>query len=125
MNNNNPSRLLQQGFRIAVGAVTSFVETAQNPEKRAEAIADLQLEIAQKTREWAVKGEIAETEARRIIEELVRQRNRSQNSNRSYDNPAPTETQTNVNSGLQELQDELVALRIELEKMREEKNKRS
>ena len=118
MNNNNLSQIVQHGFRVAVGAVTSLVETAQNPDKRSEAISELQMELNQKTREWAVKGEITEQEARKILDNLLRQRNGQQNSPDS-DRSTNNTGEENINSGLQELKEDLIALRIELAKMRE------
>ena len=118
MNDNNPSQFLQQGFRIAIGAVTSLVETAQNPEKRAEVISELQMELNQKTREWAVKGETTEQEARRVIDNLWRQRNAA-NSARNSQSSNYSSDDNNINSGLQQLKDDIVALRTELSKMRE------
>ncbi len=124
MNPNNPSQILQQGFRIAIGAITSLVETAQDPDKRAEAIADMQMEFNQKTREWAAKGAVTEQEARTIIDDLIRQRGGQANEVRvNRSTPDVSETDSPVKSGLQELKDDLVALRLELIKMREQEGK--
>ena len=115
MNDNQISLILQQGFRIAVGAVTSLVETAQNPDKRSEMISQMQMELSQKTREWAVKGETTEQEAKRMLDALMA---RYQNqSDRSEDVSPAAVTDTDVRSGLQELTEEIIALRIELAKM--------
>jgi polyhydroxyalkanoate synthesis regulator phasin len=127
MNNNNLAQALQQGFHITVGAITSFVETAQNPEKRTEVISELQMELNQKTREWAVKGETTEQEGRRVLDNFLRQRNwqpETANSNRSNssdssNNSTELSERNTISSGLQQLQDEIVALRTELAKMRE------
>lgn len=116
MNNDNISQTIQQGFRVAVGAITSLVETAQNPDKRSEVLSELQMELNQKAREWAIKGEITEQEARKIIESLLHQ---NAKPNSASDRPEDTVPETNINSGLQQLRDELIALRIELAKMRE------
>ena len=119
MHNDNISQTIQQGFRIAVGAITSLVETAQNSEKRSEALSEFQMELNQKAREWAIKGEITEQEARKIIESLL-----NKNAERdSVDSEPQSSTvhETNINVGLQQLRDELIALRIELAKMRQSK----
>ena len=128
MNNNNPSQFLQQGFRIAIGAISSLIETAQNPEKRTEAISDFQMELTQKTREWAAKGEITEQEARKVIDDFLRQRAGSNYSDSYSTTSSPQENgdrsgaYVEVNSGLQELRNDIVALRSELAKMRETKD---
>jgi polyhydroxyalkanoate synthesis regulator phasin len=124
MNNNNLVQTLQQGFHIAVGAVTDLVETVQDPEKRTEALSEWQMELNQKTREWAVKGETTEQEARRVLDNFLRPRNwqpdrvysdRTDRSNESSNFADENE----LNSGLQQLQAEIIALRTELAKMRE------
>jgi hypothetical protein len=66
MNANNIFQFVQQGFRITVGATASLVETLQDPQKRTEAISEMQTEFNQKADEWAQKGEITEQEARRM-----------------------------------------------------------
>jgi polyhydroxyalkanoate synthesis regulator phasin len=124
MNNNNLTQTLQQGFHIAVGAVTSLVETVQDPEKRTEALSEWQMELNQKTREWAIKGETTEQEARKVLDNFLRPRNwqedsvRSDRANNSNESSNFAE-ENELNSGLQQLQAEIVALRIELAKMRE------
>jgi polyhydroxyalkanoate synthesis regulator phasin len=124
MNNNNLARALQQGFYIAVGAVTDLVETVQNPEKRTEALSEWQMELNQKTREWSVKGETTEQEARRVLENFLRSRNwqedraysdRTKESNESSN----LADESDLNSGLQQLEAEIVALKTELAKIRE------
>ncbi len=123
MNNNNfLLETAQKGFRITVGAATSLIETVQNPQKRSEAISQIQLELNQKAQEWAQKGEITEQEAQAFVNNLLNQKpwqkgasgikNPSKNSSNSS-------SSNNVNWELQELIEEIVALRTELEAMRQ------
>jgi polyhydroxyalkanoate synthesis regulator phasin len=119
MNNNDFSQVLQQGFHIVVGAVTSLVETAQNPEKRTEVLSELRMEFNQKTREWAIKGETTEQEARKIVDNFLRQRNWQDDVN--FSDRTSNDDEINLSSGLQQLQNDLIALRLELAKMRESK----
>ncbi len=128
MNANNLFQVVRQGFRITVGATTSLLETIQDPQKRAETISELQTELSQKTREWAEKGEITEQEARRMLDNLFRQRGWQANSETTRTS-SETEvtshsTAKNVESDLQELTEQIIALRTELEQLRRSKNSR-
>jgi polyhydroxyalkanoate synthesis regulator phasin len=126
MNANNIFQFVQQGFRITVGATASLVETLQDPQKRTEAISEMQTEFNQKADEWAQKGEITEQEARRMIEQLFRQQNwqKSTGSKNTTSDPVSTRRATteNVESELQELTEQIIALRTELEKLRQSDN---
>ena len=126
MNSSNPLlEIAQQGFRITVGAGTSLLETVQNPQKRSEAISQLQIELNEKAREWSQKGEITEQEARTFINNVIARQPWTKGSktttdgSEGYSNSNPG---NNVRHGLQELKDEIVALRMELEKMRNSGN---
>jgi polyhydroxyalkanoate synthesis regulator phasin len=126
MNNNNILQFVQQGFRVTVGATASFLETIQDPQKRAEAISEMQTELTQKAGEWAQKGEITEQEARKIIEKLFRQQNWTKTSATSSTTSevvySPNNSTDNVESELQELTQQIIALRNELEQLRKSDN---
>ncbi|MBE9168248.1 hypothetical protein IQ238_12230 [Pleurocapsales cyanobacterium LEGE 06147] len=125
MNANSLFQIVQQGFRITVGATTSLLETIQDPQKRAKTISELQTELSQKTREWAQKGEITEQEARRMLDNLFRQRGwrNSETAKTSSETEfTPYSTSENVESDLQELTEQIIALRTELEQLRKSKN---
>ncbi len=123
MDNQDFSQILHRGFCIAIGAVASLVETGRHPEKRAEALSDLQLEFNLKTREWAAKGETTEQEARRAIDSFLRQQNWGGNtadssSQNGIEKIRQNDLEQDVNVGLQELRNELAELKDELAKMR-------
>jgi polyhydroxyalkanoate synthesis regulator phasin len=86
----------------------------------------MQTEFNQKADEWAQKGEITEQEARRMIEQLFRQQNwqKSTGSKNTTSDPVSTRRATteNVESELQELTEQIIALRTELEKLRQSDN---
>ena len=105
----------KQGFHITVGAATSFLETVQNPQKRSELISQIQLELSQKAQEWSEKGAVTEQEAKEFINNLF-------NQSTGVKNPSNSVYKSDPNNGLQELKEEIVALRLELEKMRQSKN---
>lgn len=70
MNSNNLLQIVQQGFRVTVGATAVLVETLQNPQKRTETLTSWQQDLQKYTQEWAEKGEITEQEARKFIENM-------------------------------------------------------
>ena len=120
---NNLFQLMQQGRRIAIGAIASCAETLQDPQKRAEVIANLQAELNQKTQEWSVKGEVTEAEVKAFMENLMAQGSNPGNKYPGSTGSSKTRTASNSNSKLQELTAEIIALKMELEKLRKSKNK--
>ncbi|HEY9605937.1 MAG TPA: hypothetical protein V6C85_30300 [Allocoleopsis sp.] len=125
MNSNNLLQLLQTGFRVSLGATTSLVETLQDPQKRAENLAQLTTELSQRVTEWAQKGEITEQEARRFVEELFRQQRSAENSpstgtsSDTVTTSPTTPASPNVQLELEELTAQISAIRTELEKLRD------
>lgn len=127
MNSNSLLNLLQTGFRVSLGATTSLVETIQNPQKREATLSELTLQLSQRVTEWAEKGEITEQEARRFIDEMLRQQG---NSGRTPTTATPSYTSTtsptppttpvapNAELEIQELTAQIAAIRTELEKLR-------
>ncbi|MEA5532883.1 hypothetical protein [Crocosphaera sp. XPORK-15E] len=117
MNTDTFFQLLQQSFRIGVGATASLLETLQDPHKRSETLSILQTQMSEKTQEWAEKGEITEQEARRLVDQWLNQSNRPSNPNQS--SSSSTETPGNIDSEIQQLTEQVIALRQELEELRE------
>ena len=126
MNNNNFLQVIQQGFRITIGATASLVETIQDPQKRTKTLSQLQLELEQKTQEWAQKGEVTEQEARRIIDNLLSQRGWKTQTDTTNNSTQSSSTrnypESTVQSGLEELTQQIITLREELEKLRKSEN---
>ncbi|MDJ0631647.1 MAG: hypothetical protein QNJ34_00505 [Xenococcaceae cyanobacterium MO_188.B29] len=123
MSNNNFLQIIQQGFRVTVGATTSLVETIQDPQKRTEALSQIQTELEQKTQEWSQKGEVTEQEARRIIDNLISQRGwqkktNTANSNNQYSSSSNS-SENSVQSDLEELTEQIIALRKDLENLQQ------
>ena len=121
MNNNNLFQIAQQGFRVTIGAATSLVETVQNPQKRTEILSQIQADLSQKTQEWSEKGEVTEQEAKQFLDSLFNKQSGGVNYQEtpSY---STTESQTNTTSDLQQLTDDIIALRKELEQIRQSRN---
>jgi polyhydroxyalkanoate synthesis regulator phasin len=126
MNFNNLLLSLQTGFRVSLGATTSLIETLQDPQKREENLSQLRLELTQRVTEWAEKGQITEQEARRFIDEVLRQRSNpgtSATTTPSNTVTTPPRTPTSASPGVQleieELTAQIAAIRTELEKLRD------
>ena len=121
--NNSLINVVQQGFRIAIGATADCVETLQDPQKRAETLSELQTELSQKTQQWSEKGEVTEQQAKEFMENLMSQRGWSTNrASTSTSNSTSTPANSNINSDIQELTEEIIALKLELEKLRNQQD---
>lgn len=126
MNSDNLIQLLQQGFRVSLGATTSLIESLQDAHKREETLSRLmRSEFSQLTEEWAEKGEITEREARNYVDSLLRQQTNqttgatSETTNTSPTTPATTTVAApDVQLEIQELTAQIAAMRAELEQMR-------
>ncbi|EAZ93060.1 hypothetical protein [Crocosphaera chwakensis] len=118
MNTDTIFQLLQQSFRVGVGLTASVLETLQDPQKRNQTLSELQQEIAQKTEEWAIKGEITEQEAREFLDQWLKQQSSSKNPQNS---PSSTHTKAAVDQEIQQLTEKIITLRQELEYLREKK----
>jgi polyhydroxyalkanoate synthesis regulator phasin len=118
MQTNTLIQLLQQSFHIGVGATASLLETLQDPQKRAETLSEFQQQFTQQTQQWAEKGEITEQEARRMLDELLKQQ---KNSNKTgVQSPSSSDpSNSNIESEIEELTQQVIALRTELENLRQ------
>ncbi len=124
MNSNNFFDLVQQGFKTAVGATASLMETLQDPQKREETFSELNTQWQKRTQEWAEKGESTEKEARRMVEDFLQKQGANQGKSTSIsiednlDNNNVTNSSSpkpNVAAEIQELTQTIVSLRTELE----------
>ncbi|NES95248.1 MAG: hypothetical protein F6K32_08445 [Desertifilum sp. SIO1I2] len=128
MNSDSLVNFLQQSFHVTLGATTSLVEAIQDPQKREENLAQLQLDLNQLTQKLAEKGEMTEQEARRFVDSLMNQRG-SQSAEEVTVSPPPPDiemntppptAEPNAQLELQELTAQIAAIRLELEKLREQ-----
>ncbi len=119
MENTNLLQIAQQGFRVTVGAATTLIETVQNPQKRSEILSQVQTDLSQKTQEWSEKGEVTEQEARKFLDSLFDRQSSDLNNQGTKNSSAMSRTIST--SDLQQLTDEIIALRKELEQIRQSK----
>jgi polyhydroxyalkanoate synthesis regulator phasin len=113
---------IQKGFRVGVGATTTFVEALQNPQIHQQNFEKLRSNPDQLIADLAQKGEITERDARTLVDQLI--------GNRLGNRPASEMTVTttavtispDAQAELRELTQQLVSLRQELQEL---KNQRS
>lgn len=124
MNSDNLAQLLQQGFRVTLGATTSLVETLQDPQKRTQNLDALRSDLNHLATDWAQKGEMTEQEARNFVDNLLKELGNQQpiptpEASPSTVTTTPTEAAPpDVELDLQELTAQIAAIRTELEKLR-------
>lgn len=121
MNSENLAQLIQKGFRVTIGATATLVESIQNPEQGAATFSRLQTDFYQLTEEWEAKGETAEQEARVFVEQLINSASQSAGGSSappSASRPPTPSASPDVQADLQELTQQISAIRAELEKLR-------
>ena len=122
MKTNNAFDFIQQGFRVAVGATATIVETIQDQQRRENTLNQLKTDLEQRTQEWAVKGEETEKEARRFIDQLLQKQSWQQTSTSSGEKPTQSATDDSAEADIQDLTQQITTLRKELENLRQEDN---
>jgi polyhydroxyalkanoate synthesis regulator phasin len=119
MNSDNLVQQLQKGLRIALGATTTLVESIQDPLKRDENVAKLRTDWTVLAEEWAEKGAVTEQEARSFMDNwLAQQRSSTPSSPSTASTSQGPTTSPDIKADLQELTEQVAAIRLELEKMR-------
>lgn len=123
MNSNNLLQLVQTGFRVTLGATTSAIETLQDSQKLQEIFSQFNSDMKQQMEAWAEKGEVTEQEARKMMDNLWSQSGQATSSAASTTidivSETPNTTGGSVESEIQNLTEQIVNLRQELESLRE------
>ena len=118
MNSDNFVQLVQKGFRVTLGATASLVEVLQDPDKRDENLSKLNQEWSELSAHWAQKGEMTEQEARSFVDTLLTQRTQRPTSGTTGTTVATPAAPPDIQLELQELTAQIVAMRAELEQIR-------
>jgi polyhydroxyalkanoate synthesis regulator phasin len=121
MNSDTVVQLFQRGFRVTLGATASIVEILQDPQKRDANLIKLRQELNELAQEWATKGEVTEREARSYVDNFIAQRRNASAEIPTTVTTTATEvppTATEVQLELQELTEQLSAIRAEVERLR-------
>lgn len=117
MDNNNLINFVQQGFRTVIGATADAIETIQNTDKRTQVISELTSELQKKSQEWQEKGTLTEEEAKKIIEKFFQYQGNNSDSDDNFTQEVEVKTADNPYKNIQQLTQEIIALREELEKI--------
>jgi len=119
MDSNNFTDIIQQSFRVAVGATASAVETLQDKEKINQKIDELNREFQEKSKLWEEKGAITEEEAKRVIEQFFQKQQNSANSGSENisDFNVTSNRQSPTTQDIRNLTEEIISLREELNKI--------
>lgn len=125
MNADNLTQILQQGFRVTLGATSSFLEMLQDPQKRSENLEKFQTQWHQLSEEWAEKGEQTEQEARKFVDTLLAKQSNSGTSTSQTPGtssaietpPAATVAPPESVQDIQELTTQISTLREELQRL--------
>ncbi|NEQ68043.1 MAG: hypothetical protein F6K21_21550 [Symploca sp. SIO2D2] len=127
MDSNNLVQFFQAGFHVSLGATTALIESLQDPQKREENFSQLNTSFDQQLATLEEKGKITEQEARSYLESMWAQSNESGSSTTSgaptntSATPSASSTNANTQQEIEELTEQIAALRTELEKQRQSK----
>jgi polyhydroxyalkanoate synthesis regulator phasin len=110
--------LAQKGFRIGVGASASLIEGLQNPQTYQQNLEKLRTNPTQLLEDLAQKGAITERDARTVVDQLTGNRFNSRPASEMTVTTTATTVSPDVQNELQELTAQLVALRSELQALK-------
>lgn len=111
---------LKKGLHVTLGATTSLVESVQDPFKREENLAQLNLGFDELTHIWEEKGSVTESEARQFIDTVISSSVGTNTSAPNSATPPSNGGQENFDSSvardLKDLTQQLSEMRQELSK---------
>jgi polyhydroxyalkanoate synthesis regulator phasin len=114
------TQTLQKGFRMAIGAGASFVESVQDARKWDENLQKLTTDFESLSQEWEEKGTLTEQEARTVLDRWVSQQgfNTGAGGSNTVTTTASTVATPDVEADLKDLTAQVSALRAELEALK-------
>jgi polyhydroxyalkanoate synthesis regulator phasin len=107
-------QMIQKGFRVGVGATTVLVEGLQNPQTLQQNLDQLRTDPDRLLEEFARKGESTEQQARVFVDAFVGDRMGTRPASEMTITTTAVSVTPDVQTELQELTQQLVALRQEL-----------
>jgi polyhydroxyalkanoate synthesis regulator phasin len=125
MQSNNFTDLIKQGFRTAVGATASVIETLQDEQKRNQFLTEINTQWTEKSQEWAEKGEKTEQEARRVMEQVLQQKAPPGQSQSIRNNGVTNQTNqpsSSYSEDIRGLTQEIISLREDLKNINSSNN---
>jgi polyhydroxyalkanoate synthesis regulator phasin len=115
-------QMIQKGFRVGVGATTVAIEGLQNPQVYQQNLQLLQTNPDQLLENLAQKGEVTERDARTMADQFIGDRLGTRPASEMTVNTTAVTIGPDAQAELQELTQQLAALRQELQDL---KNQRS
>jgi polyhydroxyalkanoate synthesis regulator phasin len=122
MNPDTLFQMIQKGFRVGVGATTVAIEGLQNPQVYEQNLQLLQTNPNQLLENLAQKGEVTERDARTMADQFIGDRLGTRPASEMTVNTTAVTIGADAQAELQELTQQLAALRQELQEL---KNQRS
>lgn len=123
MNPDNIGEILQKGLHVTLGATATLVEAIQDPAKQGEKFSEINGDWNRLAEDLAVKGQTTEQEARTFVDGVMAQ---MPNPFTPGGNPGTTTVDTvatpaadaGMQAELEDLTQQLAALRLEIENLR-------
>lgn len=118
------AQTFQKGIRVTLGATASLIEAIQDPEASNQKFSELGGDVNRLTEELEVKGEVTEREARQFVDSLLNQvpnpftGSAPEAGGTTITTVASPVVNTSVQNDLEELTQELAAIRLEIEALK-------
>lgn len=132
MNTDTLIELLQKGYRVTLGAASTAVEAVQDPQQAADDFSMIGTDFQRLADKLEVRGALTEKEARNFVEGIMSQMPESFLANfPSSDTSSTPKTVTTVatpvvdtqlQAEVESLTAELIAIRKEIEELRQQNN---
>ncbi|NJN49135.1 MAG: hypothetical protein HC805_04285 [Alkalinema sp. RL_2_19] len=114
-------KLAQKSFRVGVGASAALVEGIQNPQLYQENLNKLRLNPNQLVEEFAAKGEVTERDARTFVDQVIGDRFGTRPASEMTVTTTAVTIGADTEAELKELTRQLVALRQELQQLKNDR----
>jgi polyhydroxyalkanoate synthesis regulator phasin len=119
-------QLAQRGFRLGLGATSTAIEGLQNPQGYQQTIEQLRDKIRtnpnQLVEELTAKGEVTEREARKLVDQMIGDRLGTRPASEMTVTTTAVTIGPDVEAELQNLTQQLVALRQELQQLKTQRD---
>ncbi|MGB3767973.1 MAG: hypothetical protein WA947_15560 [Phormidesmis sp.] len=135
MNTDTLLELFQKSYRVTLGAASSAVEAVQDPQRTADEFSEIGTDWVRLADKLEVRGALTEKEARDFVEgvsnqlpEPLRSMSSSFHSPVAHSEPQTVTTvatpvvDTELKAEVESLTAELIAMRAEIESLKQEKN---
>ena len=123
MNPDNIGEILQKGLHVTLGATATLVEAIQDPAKQGEKFSEINGDWNRLAEDLAVKGQTTEQEARTFVDGVMAQMPNpftpgGTPGTTTVDTVATPAADAGMQAELEDLTQQLAALRLEIENLR-------